>query len=135
MYNMKSYFLYDGKCGICSWSVSILLRISKPNSFYVSSLHSAFAEKLLDNFVEFNFSKDEGSVYISGNRIYYKSTAVLKVLADCEAPYAWAKYFLLIPVILRDFVYQIIAKNRSRISKKLNLPCSLPKNLDLSRLI
>ena len=132
---MESYFLYDGKCGICSWSVSILLKISKPSSFYISSLHSAFADQLLDNFVETNFSKDEGAVYIRGDQIYYKSTAVLKVLADCKAPYAWAKCFLVIPEILRDLVYRIFAKNRSRLSKKLKLPCSLPKNLDSSRLI
>jgi len=40
---MKSYFLYDGECGACTYAVRFLLHFSKSNEFYFSSLNSEFS--------------------------------------------------------------------------------------------
>lgn len=132
---MKSYFLYDGECGVCTHAVRFLLNFSKSNEFYFSSLNSEFSENILKDLAIGYDQQDEGAVYIRGEVVYHKSTAMLQALSDCRWPISMAKFFLILPQGLRDWFYREFAKRRLKLSKQFNLKCKLPENTDYNRFL
>ena len=53
------------------------------------------------------------SVYlIEDKKIYQKSTAILRILKRIPFPWNIGYVFIVIPRPIRDFIYNIIAKNR-----------------------
>ena len=132
---MKSYFLYDGECGVCTHAVRFLLHFSKSNELYFSSLNSEFSENLLKDLAIVYDQENEGAVYIRGEAVYHKSTAMLQALSDCRWPISMAKIFLILPQGLRDWFYRGFAKRRLKLSKQCNLKCELPKNTDSKRFL
>ena len=132
---MKSYFLYDGNCGVCSWSVRFFLRFSKSDDFYFSSLDSEFTDKLLDHLVVVYDQDDEGAIYVRGGEVYHKSTAILEAMSDCCWPVSTAKIFLKLPEGLRDWFYRGFARYRLKLSKLFNLKCGLPNDTDSKRVL
>ena len=132
---MKSYFLYDGECGVCTYAVRFLLRFSKSNELYFSSLNSEFSKNLFKDLAIIYDQENEGAVYIQGEAVYHKSTAMLQALSDCRWPISMAKIFLILPQGLRDWFYREFAKRRLKLSKQFNLKCELPKNTDSKRFL
>mgnify|MGYP001159799079 FL=1 len=132
---MKSYFLYDGDCGVCTLGVRFFLRFYKSDDLYFSSLNSEFSAKLLDHFKIVYDQDDEGAIYIRGEEVYHKSTAIFQALSDCRWPISMAKFFLILPRGFRDWAYRSFAKQRLRLSKRFNLKCELPKNTDFKRFL
>ena len=132
---MKSYFLYDGECGVCTHAVRFLLCFSKSNELYFSSLNSEFSKNLFKDLAIVYDQEDEGAVFIRGEAVYHKSTAMLQALSDCRWPISMAKIFLILPQGLRDWFYREFAKRRLKLSKQCNLKCELPKNTDFNRFL
>lgn len=132
---MKSYFLYDGECGACTYAVRFLLRFSKSNELYFSSLNSEFSKNLFKDLTIVYDQENEGAVYIRGEAVYHKSTAMLQALSDCRWPISMAKFFLILPQGLRNWFYRGFAKRRLKLSKQFNLKCELPKNTDSKRFL
>lgn len=132
---MKSYFLYDGECGVCAHAVRFLLYFSKSNELYFSSLNSEFSKNLFKDLAIVYDQENEGAVYIRGEAVYHKSTAMLQALSDCRWPISMAKIFLILPQGLRDWFYREFAKRRLKLSKQCNLKCELSKNTDSKRFL
>ena len=132
---MKSYFLYDGECGVCTHAVRFLLHFSKSDELYFSSLNSEFSENLLKDLAINYYQENEGAVYIRGESVYQKSTAMLQALSDCRWPISMAKIFLILPQGLRNWFYSGFAKRRLKFSKQFNLKCELPKYTDSKRFL
>jgi predicted DCC family thiol-disulfide oxidoreductase YuxK len=135
MTQMKSYFLYDGDCGVCTWGIRFLLRFSKSDDLCFSSLNSEFAHKLLDDLAVVYNQEDEGAIYVRGEAVYHKSTAILQALTDCRWPISMAIIFLHLPEGFRNGFYRAFAKRRLKLSKQFNLKCELPKNVDSKRFL
>lgn len=131
---MKSYFLYDGNCGLCHWAVRFFMRASKSKDFCFSSVDSDFSEKLLDELVEIYDPEDEGAIYVRGDKAYRKSTAILQALADCNVPFSWVSWLLFLPENFRNVLYTGFAKRRLRICKALRLKCRFSPEVDQSRI-
>lgn len=131
---MKTYFFYDGECGLCHWSVRFFMRASKSKDFCFSSVYSEFSQKRLNELVEIYDREDEGAIYIRGDKAYRKSTAILQALADCHPPFSWASWLLILPENFRNYFYSAFARRRLRICKVLNLKCSFPPKMDQSRI-
>jgi len=64
-------------------------------------------------------------VFYEDGALYYKSTAILKILESLGGMWILINIFYLIPCILRDFIYDIIAKYRYRIFGKME-SCRVP---------
>ncbi len=65
-------------------------------------------------------------IFYENNILYYKSTAILKILRSLGGLWVFTNIFYLIPVRLRDFIYDIIAKYRYSIFGKME-SCRMPK--------
>lgn len=53
-------------------------------------------------------------IYLENHKIHTKSTAALKVFEQLPGAWCAMKIFWIFPVILRNWVYDFIAKNRYR---------------------
>lgn len=81
--------------------------------FTFASLQSNAGQELL---AKFGLPQKEfhSFIYIKGDTFYQRSGAVLRVLRDMGGVWKLAAIFLLLPAFVRDFIYNIIAKNRYR---------------------
>jgi predicted DCC family thiol-disulfide oxidoreductase YuxK len=94
--------------------------------FYFAALQSAPGQQLLkDNkFPTENFGS---FILLQNGKAYIKSTAALVVAKQLSGPIKLLYAFIIVPVFIRDFVYDIIAKNRYKWFGSLD-SCMLPSD-------
>ena len=109
----QSIVLFDGVCNLCNAAVSFIIKRDKKKIFTLSPLQSSFSEALNDQY-HFNQPKLNSIVLIENNKVYFKSTAVLRVVKKLSGPIKILYIFIIVPAFIRDAVYSVIAKNRYR---------------------
>lgn len=108
--NQKRIVFYDGECGLCSRSIQIILK-NHTKDFYFISLQSSLAEEIMDqhhNTINMNtlYLLEEG-------KLYDKSTAALRIFRNLKFPFNFISPLrFIIPKLLRDKVYLLVAKRR-----------------------
>lgn len=121
---------YDGDCGFCNHTVRfILLRNKKAPLLHFASLQSNFCNSF---FKAHQQEKSDLStiVFYENGRFYYASSAALKISVHLKN-LSWLKIFWIVPKLMRDGMYKIIAKNRKRLLKQQY--CFLPDEQDKKR--
>ncbi len=106
----KNIIIYDGECNFCAFWVNYVINRDKKGVFYFVSLQSEKAKELFKVY-KIDISLDT-LVLIENNSFYIKSTAalhILKTLGGFKSIFYGLRIF---PVSVRDFCYDIIAKNR-----------------------
>ena len=106
-----SIIYFDGVCNLCNASVDFVIKKDKNKKFRYASLQSEAGQKIL---AENNFSKADYDSFILEHKgkVYIKSTAALQVAINLGFPLNLMGIFLLIPSFIRNWVYELIAKNR-----------------------
>ncbi|MHC0039563.1 thiol-disulfide oxidoreductase DCC family protein [Pseudoneobacillus sp. C159] len=106
----RRIILFDGVCNFCEGSVLFIIRRDPVGHFRFASLQSETGEKLRN---EFGMEKQlESLVLIEDNQYYKKSTAALNICRSLKGAWRLLVIFLIIPAPIRDYFYDIIAKNR-----------------------
>lgn len=107
----KPIILFDGVCNLCNSSVLFVLKHEKSDELRFASLQSEFGQnKLKEHHLD---SKTFNSiVFIEDGKYYQKSSAALKIASYLKFPYGFLKYLIIVPSFIRNFVYDIISKNR-----------------------
>lgn len=105
--------LFDGVCNLCNSSVNFIIDRDKKNIFKFAALQSETGQKFLNKF-GMDQNDFDSVVLVDENKFYSKSSAALKIVK--EFPFLWkALYiFIIIPPPLRNFFYDLVAKNRYR---------------------
>lgn len=103
--------LFDGVCNLCNSSVNFIIDRDKKNIFKFAALQSEKGQKFLNKF-GMDQNDFDSVVLVDENKFYSKSSAALKIVK--EFPFLWkALYiFIIIPAPLRNFFYDLVAKNR-----------------------
>ena len=105
--------LFDGICNLCNNAVKFVLKRDKNSTFKFASLQSDVAKKLLHNKEVPDI--DAGTfVLIENGIIFTRSTAALKVCKYLSGFWPLMTAFLFVPQLIRDWVYNLISKNRYR---------------------
>lgn len=109
----KAIILFDGVCNLCNSSVQFVIKHDNKNQFLFASLQSDASKKLL---LQFNYENPKmmSIVLIEDNIVYDKSTAALRIAKKLRRPWNFLYKFIILPKAMRDFIYNIIAKNRYR---------------------
>lgn len=107
----KHIVFFDGHCNLCSNSVRFIIKRDKKKRFIFASLQSDAARAHLLQFDPKNKINDS-IILLEGGKQYEKSTAVLRIARELSPP--WPVFYALkiIPVSLRDVLYDWIAANR-----------------------
>jgi len=120
MKQSKKIIIFDGICGLCNKSVNILIKLDRKKQFLYTSLQGEFIKTL-------NIEpKIDSIIYYEDGDLFYKSTAILKILRSLGGIWVFANLFYIIPRAIRDFIYDLVAKYRYKIFGKME-SCRLPK--------
>jgi len=124
----KHIVLYDGLCKLCNSSVSFIIKYNKTKNIHFASLQSDYAKKILKETIP-----KETLILIENGNIYLKSTGALRIARHLQY-FSYFYYLIYIPKSIRDFIYDLIAKNRYRVFGKYET-CPLPDATIKSRFI
>jgi len=108
--------LFDGDCNFCNSSVNFIIKRDHQKNIRFTPLESLKGKQLQKTYSLPSF-KYGSVVLIENNNAYTKSTAVLKISKKLSGLYPLLYVFMIIPKMLRDVLYDLIAKNRHRIKK------------------
>lgn len=122
--NSDHIILFDGVCNLCNGAVQYVIRRDVKGIFKFASLQSEAGKVLLvKSGLPANHLKS--FVYLHNNQFYTQSTAALKVARQLKGPVRLLYSFIIIPKFIRDFVYDLIARNRYRLFGRKDA-CMLP---------
>jgi len=107
----KPVLLFDGYCNLCSNSVVFIVKREKGDTFRFASLQSEFADELLKKVNHRNDTPDS-IVLVENGEAYFRSTAALRVAKKLKWPWPLFYAFIIVPPLIRDWVYDVIAKRR-----------------------
>jgi predicted DCC family thiol-disulfide oxidoreductase YuxK len=105
--------LFDGLCNLCNGFVQFVIARDPESCFKFASLQSDIARTLLKDLPAATQSLDS-VVLIQNGRIYQRSTAALRILRQLSGGWPLCYGTIILPAFFRDWVYDIVAKNRYR---------------------
>ncbi len=105
--------LFDGICNLCNASVRFISKHDKNSKIHFASLQSEMAKELLSK-MAIDTKKIDSIIFISDEKIFFKSNAAIEIAKMLDGFPNYLKYFQFIPRPIRDIVYDLIAKNRYR---------------------
>ncbi len=123
---------YDGVCNLCNFTVQFVLKRDKKGNYLFAQIGGENYKKLIKKHPD-SLGVDS-ILFYQDNILYSKSSAALKILIGLNGVWRSLSVFWLIPLPIRDFIYDRIASNRYKIFGKTD-SCMLPNSNMLNRLI
>ena len=109
----RPVLFFDGVCNLCNSSVQFVIRHDKKKRFLFAQLQSPKGAEALSK--ANNAGAGSGSVILFHNDVYYtRSSAVLYTARLLGGIWQLAFIFIIIPPVIRDAAYNVIALNRYR---------------------
>ena len=118
--------LFDGVCNLCNNSVKFIIKNDKRNIFKFAPLQGKYGIKIQNRY-NINTTEINSIILIDGEKTYTKSSAALRIAKDLRAPFFLFFVFIIVPVFIRNFIYDLIAKNRYKWFGKME-SCMIPSN-------
>ena len=112
MKTLNPILLFDGDCKICNFWVQFIQKRKPRKKFEFTPLQSQKGKLLLEDY-KINSSIDS-IVFIWKNKAHIKSGAAFQIIKQFGFFWQISLIFWLIPKPIRDWVYDLIAKNRHR---------------------
>lgn len=109
----RALILFDGVCNLCSWWVQFVIKRDPGKRFRFATLQSAVGQKILQ---EAGLPREQPTtiLLVEEEKRYFRSTAALRIARQLRGPWPALFIFVLIPLPVRDFLYEVVAKNRYR---------------------
>jgi predicted DCC family thiol-disulfide oxidoreductase YuxK len=125
--------LFDGVCNFCNRSINIILDHDQDAHFQFAPSQSTAGKDILQQFgLEQNGKSSV--ILIDNEKVYTKTDAVIQIATHLKG---WPKLFRLIKFIpkpIRDFAYDLIAKNRYALFGKRET-CTIPDESNRHRFL
>jgi len=103
--------VFDGVCVLCNGGVRFVLAHEKEAAFSFTPEQSALGQRVLAALGRPPEGNDS-VVVIDAGRYYLKSDAVFQLAYSLKAPWSWAVLLRFCPRVLRDWIYDLVARNR-----------------------
>ncbi len=107
----KGLVMFDGVCNFCNSSINFIIRNDKTDHFRFLTLQSERGQKIIK---QYNLDPEnlQTVILLENGRIYTRSTAALRIARKLKGGWKIFYGFIIVPAVLRDFFYNIVAKNR-----------------------
>jgi predicted DCC family thiol-disulfide oxidoreductase YuxK len=109
----RSVVLFDGICNLCNGMVTFVIARDPGARFAFGALQSEAARTLLQG-VSAPEPLPDSVVLLEDGRVYTKSTAALRIARGLRFPWPLTSAFFAVPRPLRDWLYDVVARNRYR---------------------
>lgn len=125
----KPIILFDGLCNLCNGAIQFVIKNDSKEKFLFSSLQGEVGQQILKKY-HLPLQQLSSFVLLQDDKIYTKSSAAIKVAQQLNGIWKCFYIFNIVPLFIRDGVYNWIAKNRYKwFGKKES--CLIPsKNLE-----
>lgn len=111
-------------CNFCNFWVNFVIKRDNRDIFRFSALQSDISKEII-NRINYDISNPDTFILIIGEDYYTKSTAALKVCKELSGMIKILYPLIILPKFFRDFVYDLIAKNRYKLFGKTD-SCRIP---------
>lgn len=111
--NDKKIILFDGLCNLCNGAVTFIIKRDAEDLFQFAALQSDVGRALTQK-QGIDTDNVDSIVLIDGDRHYIKSSAALHIARHLSGGYPLLYGFMVLPTVMRDWVYNWIAENRYR---------------------
>lgn len=107
----KPVIFFDGVCNLCNSSVQFVIAHDKKDQFRFTPLQGDYAKEMLP---EFNTDQQKLNtiLLLVNGKLYTKSSAALRIARKLNGLIPLLYVFLIVPKFIRDWFYDMIAKNR-----------------------
>ncbi|MCH8034234.1 MAG: thiol-disulfide oxidoreductase DCC family protein [Bacteroidetes bacterium] len=116
--------LFDGVCNFCNFWVNFIMNRDKNDIYKFAAMQSESGQKLLQEY-KLNVSDFDSFVLIVNDKHFTKSTAALKISKNLRSVVKLLYPLIILPGPIRDFFYDLIAKNRYKFFGKRDF-CRIP---------
>jgi predicted DCC family thiol-disulfide oxidoreductase YuxK len=116
--------LFDGVCNFCNRTVNIILKYDQDAHFQFAPSQSIAGINLLQEY-KLDQKASASVILIDNQKVYTKTDAVIQIATHLKG---WPRLFMglkFIPKSLRDFGYDLVAKNRYTLFGKRET-CRIP---------
>jgi predicted DCC family thiol-disulfide oxidoreductase YuxK len=103
--------LFDGVCNLCSGSVQFIINRDPSGIFRFATLQSETGKNLVSKF-DLPNDKTDAIILVENSEYYSRSTAALRILQRLGSLWQFLYVFILVPRPIRDYFYDIVARNR-----------------------
>ncbi len=116
--------LFDGVCSLCNGWVRFILRFDRAQVFKLCAVQSSTGQDIL---AYFNYPTTEFNtmLYIENGKHFERSSALIRVIRLLPFPFKLLAITWLFPKPIRDWGYDLIARNRYRLFGRKD-SCFLP---------
>jgi predicted DCC family thiol-disulfide oxidoreductase YuxK len=111
-HDLKAVVIFDSNCILCSALVRFLLRHEKGDTLNFASSRKDVGIKLAQDHGIAPEELDLSFLVIRDGKALKKSDASLALLAELKAPWRYLTVLRIVPNRLRDWIYDIVARNR-----------------------
>ena len=120
----KAIVLFDGICNFCSSSVLFIIKRDPKGYFLFSALQTESGALIMKKY-NIHSDKMDSIILIQNNKVFYRSDAALKIARKLKG--GWKLFYaaIVIPPLIRNFFYDLVARNRYRWFGKRDL-CFIP---------
>ncbi len=118
--------LFDGECGFCNKSIQFFLKREKNKKMHFVPLQSEIGKQLRAYF-EIS-DKVDSIILIKEYNAFIKSCAALRLTPFMKGAWPLIMAFVIIPPFIRNWVYDLIAKNRMKFFGRVQSCELLPKD-------
>jgi len=125
--------IFDGVCNFCDGAVSFIIKRDSRELFYFSPFQSIKAQSLLEPY-KIQTSQLDSVILIKDGRCYIKSDAALEICKELKGIYSYLYIFKFFPKKLRNYFYDLFAKNRYKMFGKKE-QCMVPSSSIKKRFI
>ena len=116
--------IFDGICNFCNAGTNFIISRDPSAKFTFTAIQSDTGTRLLKN-LGIDPDHPNTFVMVKNGEVYVKSTAALEIAKDLTGPWSITAYLLIIPRIIRDSLYSLIARNRYSLMGKRD-SCMIP---------
>lgn len=108
-----SIVLFDGVCHLCNGSVNFIIKHDPDSRFRFAPIQTPIGEELMRRH-HLSTETMDTVVLIEGGKAYTRSTAALRIARRLSGLWPAAYIFVVVPRLIRDAVYKVVARNRYR---------------------
>ena len=108
----RPLYFFDGHCVLCSGFVAFCVKRDPDAVLKFTSSQSPTSRRALAALGLAPDTLDRTILLLDGDRLYTRSAAVLRALRYLRGPVRLLSVFALVPAIVRDPLYDLVARNR-----------------------
>lgn len=103
--------LFDGVCNFCNYWVNFAIRHDRKKKLRFTPLQGETASRLLTKY-KLSTSSLSSVIFIDKEKVYTQSSAAIRIAKHLDGGWKLFYGFMIVPKFIRDFFYNIIARNR-----------------------